>query len=450
MARRLAQQRPSQSQQTLRAVSLWMARAARRQVQERGRPEPAEGARLEQASSPRKERLLSPRRLAGQFLMVQPNAGEGGQKHPGIQLERPLPKALPIDHTRSVAQVEDMAGIKRALHQMWDCLLRPRSLQHRPHRRGGGADHHAADSDHMGAAPPDRPADVAEAENGAADVSSAPTGSSGGSSRMPPRATRCMATPWAFAVVGGTLLVNLGVSRYEARRARELGSEFLQADAAHTRSDVLVTLTVLASLGCVRLGLPRVDAALSLLIAALIGFLPVVINTAVGLTQVDVEAAGDRFRSAGLEFDLQAVERIAGGGRTRILRDGSVFEQAGSTLNLFADTSVNRVAFGWTIPTSWFVSIQALFVIILAGVFAWLWQTLGVRGKEPATPTKFALGLMFAGISFVLLLPAGVLAQQGVRVSGWWLVAAYLLLAQLVKTRLIASETARRSTWRPS
>jgi len=81
------------------------------------------------------------------------------------------------------------------------------------------------------------------------------------------------ATPAAFAVVLGTMLVNLGVSRYEARRGQALGSVFLQADAAHTRSDVLATVTVLASLICVRLGLPRVDAALSLVISGIIGFI---------------------------------------------------------------------------------------------------------------------------------------------------------------------------------
>lgn len=80
-------------------------------------------------------------------------------------------------------------------------------------------------------------------------------------------------TPVAFVVVIVTLLVNLWVSRYEARRGRELGSEFLLADAAHTRSDILVTLTVLVSLVLVRLGLPHIDAALSLVIAGLIGYI---------------------------------------------------------------------------------------------------------------------------------------------------------------------------------
>jgi len=72
-----------------------------------------------------------------------------------------------------------------------------------------------------------------------------------------------------------------------------------------------------------------------------------------------------------------------------------------------------------------------LFVILLSPVFAWLWMRLGPR--EPSTPVKFAFGLLFAGLSFVLLLPAGAMAQQGgvggsvVLVSSLWLVAAYFL-----------------------
>jgi POT family proton-dependent oligopeptide transporter len=103
----------------------------------------------------------------------------------------------------------------------------------------------------------------------------------------------------------------------------------------------------------------------------------------------------------------------------------AAYEQAASTLNLFARDNVERTVFGWTIPTSWFVSIQAFFVILLAGAFAWLWVRLGPR--QPATPTKFTLGLLFVGISFVLLLPAGGMALGGQLVSPWWLVAAYFL-----------------------
>jgi len=73
------------------------------------------------------------------------------------------------------------------------------------------------------------------------------------------------------------------------------------------------------------------------------------------------------------------------------------------------------------------VSIQAMFVILLAPAFAWLWVRLGTR--EPATPVKFTFGLLFVGLSFVLLWPAAAMAQsaEGVRVSSMWLFAAYFL-----------------------
>jgi len=106
----------------------------------------------------------------------------------------------------------------------------------------------------------------------------------------------------------------------------------------------------------------------------------------------------------------------------------AAYEQAASTLNLFTDKYADRTYFGWTIPTSWFVSIQAMFVIMLSPVFAWLWVRLG--RSEPSTPSKFAIGLLFAGLSFVLLFPAGLMvrnAEGAVTISALWLVAAYFL-----------------------
>jgi POT family proton-dependent oligopeptide transporter len=103
----------------------------------------------------------------------------------------------------------------------------------------------------------------------------------------------------------------------------------------------------------------------------------------------------------------------------------AAYEQASSTLALFADRNTNRAVAGWDVPASWFVSIQALFVIILAPLFAWLWVRLGPR--EPSTPFKFSIGLFFVGLSFILLLPAGAMAQSNVKVSALWLVAAYFL-----------------------
>jgi POT family proton-dependent oligopeptide transporter len=101
------------------------------------------------------------------------------------------------------------------------------------------------------------------------------------------------------------------------------------------------------------------------------------------------------------------------------------YEQAGSTLNLFTDRYVRLELFGMKLYASWFPAIQALFVIILAPIFAWLWLRLGSR--QPSSPAKFALALLFMGLAFLLLIPAGAIAQGGVKVSPMWLVGAYFI-----------------------
>jgi POT family proton-dependent oligopeptide transporter len=102
------------------------------------------------------------------------------------------------------------------------------------------------------------------------------------------------------------------------------------------------------------------------------------------------------------------------------------YEQAGSTLNLFADRYVRLDTMGFTIPSSWFQSVPAILVIVLAPVFGWLWLSLGPR--EPSVPAKFAWGLLFMGLAFAVLIPAGAIAStQGIRVSAWWLVASYFV-----------------------
>src|SRR3989449_10455510 len=103
------------------------------------------------------------------------------------------------------------------------------------------------------------------------------------------------------------------------------------------------------------------------------------------------------------------------------------YEQAGSTLNLFADRYADLNVLGYLIPSSWLQSVQPIMVIALAPVLAWLWVRLGPR--EPSRPAKFAVGLLCAGIAFLLLVPAGLIAQSGVgvKVSLLWLVAAYII-----------------------
>ena len=101
------------------------------------------------------------------------------------------------------------------------------------------------------------------------------------------------------------------------------------------------------------------------------------------------------------------------------------YEQAGSTLNLFADRYVHLELLGIKLYASWFVSVQAAFVILLSPAFAWLWVKLGPR--QPSSPAKFALALLFVGLAFVLLVPAGAIAQGGVRISPLWLVGVYFI-----------------------
>jgi POT family proton-dependent oligopeptide transporter len=103
------------------------------------------------------------------------------------------------------------------------------------------------------------------------------------------------------------------------------------------------------------------------------------------------------------------------------------YEQAGSTLNLFADRYTRLDLFGVSFPSSWFQAVQPTFVITLAPVFAWLWLRLGPR--EPSVPAKFAIGMGFMGLAFLVLVPAGAFAQSAAatRVSPWWLIAAYAI-----------------------
>jgi POT family proton-dependent oligopeptide transporter len=100
------------------------------------------------------------------------------------------------------------------------------------------------------------------------------------------------------------------------------------------------------------------------------------------------------------------------------------YEQAGSSLTLFADRMTQPTVFGWQYPSSWFQSVPAIFVIIFAPAFAALWQRLGDR--QPSSPGKFIYGLFFAGMAFVVVTIASMMGASGL-VSPWWLVVVYLL-----------------------
>ncbi len=105
----------------------------------------------------------------------------------------------------------------------------------------------------------------------------------------------------------------------------------------------------------------------------------------------------------------------------------ALFEQAGSSLNLFADRAVDRVFFGYELPASVFQSFNAFFIFLLAPVFSFLWTGLAARGREPSTPVKFALALFQVGLGFLILVFGARLASEGQGVGMIWLVLIYLL-----------------------
>ena len=108
----------------------------------------------------------------------------------------------------------------------------------------------------------------------------------------------------------------------------------------------------------------------------------------------------------------------------------SAFEQAPTSLNLFARDFTDRRLGGFEIPATWFQSVNALFIIIFAPVFALIWSGLAKRGMDLSSPTKFSIGLLAAGLAFLLMLVASnILVGSGgtVKVSPWWLVGSYFL-----------------------
>jgi POT family proton-dependent oligopeptide transporter len=101
------------------------------------------------------------------------------------------------------------------------------------------------------------------------------------------------------------------------------------------------------------------------------------------------------------------------------------FEQAGSSLNLFADRLTQRVIFGWEMPASFLQSVNSIFIILLAPVFGALWVRLGRR--QPSTPAKMGYGLAFLAIGFLVLAWGASFTAGGARVSMMWLIITYLL-----------------------
>ena len=105
----------------------------------------------------------------------------------------------------------------------------------------------------------------------------------------------------------------------------------------------------------------------------------------------------------------------------------ALFEQAGSSLNLFTDRSVDRKIFGWEVPASIFQSINAIYIVLLAPVFAALWTFLGRANMEPSAPAKFGLGMIQLGLGFLVLVAGALSAGAGNLTPVIYIFLIYLL-----------------------
>lgn len=108
------------------------------------------------------------------------------------------------------------------------------------------------------------------------------------------------------------------------------------------------------------------------------------------------------------------------------------YEQAGSSMTLYADKYIDRVVFDKLVPTEWFQAVNPLFIIILAPLLSMLWGFLSRRGKEPSVPVKMGYGLILLGLGFMILLMAivqrgGDVSSTHVKANVWFLIGAYFM-----------------------
>ncbi|MDR2216501.1 MAG: peptide MFS transporter [Nevskiaceae bacterium] len=121
------------------------------------------------------------------------------------------------------------------------------------------------------------------------------------------------------------------------------------------------------------------------------------------------------------------------------------YEQAGSSLTLFAERFTQRMIGGFEVPAGWFQSVPAVFVLICAPLTALLWTRLGARGRDLPVVVKFALGLAGMGLGFAVMVGAAKVLGGGALAGSGWLVLTYLLhtLGELCLSPVGMSATTR-------
>lgn len=107
----------------------------------------------------------------------------------------------------------------------------------------------------------------------------------------------------------------------------------------------------------------------------------------------------------------------------------SAFEQKPTTFNLFANDYTDRIIFGWEIPTTWFQSLNALFIIIFAPIASYIWLMLAKKDLEISSIAKFGIGVGLAGVGFgIMMLASMLVVENNTTVAPSWIILSILFL----------------------
>jgi len=206
---------------------------------------------------------------------------------------------------------------------------------------------------------------------------------------------------YGFGLAGIGMLLGLGIFlRYQ----HWLEGKAEPPDLHKLGSKVLGPLTVealcyLAGLGIIAISMLIVMNA-HLVSEAYVGILGIIIFVVlIGYAFASCQGDERDRMFAGIYFILAQIPFWA------------LFEQAGSSLNLFTDRLVDRTMLGHSVPAPVFQSLNAMFIVIFAPIMAWMWVALARKNLNPSAPVKFALGVFMAGLGFLALV-------AGIRLSG--------------------------------
>jgi len=227
---------------------------------------------------------------------------------------------------------------------------------------------------------------------------------------------------WGFGAAGVGMLI--GVLIYRSRMVRTLGPLGLEPSSS-VEEQQKVKRWALGGLG----------VAFVVVLLAMLGIIavdPVAVAQRLSMTMATLGLLyfAYLFLLAGLTLDEKKRMAVIFALCIFSIVFWAAFEQAPTSLNLFARDFTDRTVFGWEMPTLWLQSANSFFVITLAPVFGAIWIGLAKRGIDPSSPAKFAFALAVTGVAFLVMVQASNVVIDGgglVKVSAWWLTGSYLL-----------------------